>query len=399
MRALFTVQPSVGHLHPLVPVAGALADAGHEVAVCSSASFRPEVETFGLSHIAAGLDWHTSDQATWGAFPPMPPPGPEFGRFVVTMFADVTTRQMVPDLVAIAREWRPDIIVREGMEYGGCLAAECLGIPHASIAGNAYAAIDSPDVHYFPGNRMMVAEPLARHREQFGLPPDPEVQMPFRYLHLCFTPPRWDGTSVPRPRNAQFLRHTSTVRPGAQLPEWVDQLPDRPTVFASLGTVFNKTPGVLEAIIEALSGEAVNLIVAIGPDQDADRFGPQPAHVRLEAFVPQTLLLPHCDLFVTHGGFNSAKEALSAGVPMVVVPITADQPYTAERCAALGAARAIDAGARTPGAIRQAVRDVMGDPSYRASAGSFQAEMMALPGREHIVDRLESLAREAVSAT
>src|SRR5919197_1566456 len=158
MRVLFTVQPASGHLQPLVPVANALADSGHEVAVCSAASFRPE-----------------------------------FAAFVVRMFADITTRQMVPDLLAIAREWRPDVIVREGMEYGGCIAAECLGIPHASIAGNAYAAVDSPEVHYFPGNRMLVAEPLARHREEFGLPPDPDLRAPFRHLHLCFTPPSWDG--------------------------------------------------------------------------------------------------------------------------------------------------------------------------------------------------------------
>src|SRR5437763_2422888 len=181
MRVLFTVQPSTGHLHPLVPLARALSAAGHEVAVCSSPSFGDEIEAFGLTHIPSGLDWITSDHSTWGAFPPMPPPGPEFAAFVVTMFADVTTRAMVPDLLAIAREWRPDLIVREGMEYGGCIAAECLGIPHASLAGNAYAAVDSPEVRYFPGNRRLVAEPLARHRDEFGLAPDPDVEMPFRH--------------------------------------------------------------------------------------------------------------------------------------------------------------------------------------------------------------------------
>ena len=75
------------------------------------------------------------------------------------------------------------------MEYGGAIAAERLGIPHASVAGNAYAAVDSPDINYFPGNRLMVAEPLSRHREEAGLPPDPDVRMPFRHLHMCFTPP------------------------------------------------------------------------------------------------------------------------------------------------------------------------------------------------------------------
>src|SRR6266496_790257 len=108
MRALFTVQPSTGHLHPLVPVARTLSAAGHEVAVCSSASFREEVEAFDLTHIDAGLDWITSDHSTWGAFPPMPPPGPEFAAFVVTVFADITARHMVPDLLAIAEDWRPD---------------------------------------------------------------------------------------------------------------------------------------------------------------------------------------------------------------------------------------------------------------------------------------------------
>jgi UDP:flavonoid glycosyltransferase YjiC (YdhE family) len=392
MRVLFTVQPSTGHLHPLVPVAIALREAGHEVAVCSSAPFRPDVEAFGLTHIDAGLDWLTGDHSTWTAFPTMPPPGPEFAAFVVTVFADITTQHMVPDLVEIAADWRPDLIVRESMEYGGCLAAEALGIPHASVAGNAYSAVDSPDVHYFPGNRRMVAGPMARHRDRLGLPADPEVEMPFRNLHLSFTPPTWDGLGMPRPPHTEFLRHTSAQRPGAQLPGWLDELAGQPTVLASLGTVFNKTPGVLEAIIEGLRHEPVNLIVAIGADVDPARFGPQPPNVRLEGYLAQPLLLSHCDCFVTHGGFNSVKESLSTGVPMVVVPITADQPYSAARCDALGVARVVGARDRTAETIRSAVRDVLDEPRYRENTRQFQAEMAALPGPEHMIDLLRSLA-------
>jgi UDP:flavonoid glycosyltransferase YjiC (YdhE family) len=384
----------VGHLHPLIPVARALSEAGHDVAICSARSFRPEVEAFELPHIDAGLDWLMSDQSTW-PFPPMPPPGPEFPSWVVLTLADITTERMVPDLLAIAAEWRPDLVVREGMEYGGCIAAEVLAIPHASIAGNAYAAIDSHEINYFPGNRRMVAEPLARHRAQAGLPPDPDTEMPFRYLHLCFTPPAWDGASVARPRNARFFRHISTVAPVTRLPDWVDDLPDRPTVLASLGTVFNKTPGVLDAIVAALAEEPVNVIVAIGRDQDPSRFGPLPDHVRLEAYLPQPLVLEHCHAFVTHGGFNSVKEALASGVPMVVVPISADQPYSAERCAAIGVARTVGAEARSPDAIRDAVRQVLADPSYSANARAFQDEMNALPGPEEMVELLESLRPEA----
>jgi MGT family glycosyltransferase len=392
MRALFTVQPSVGHLHPLIPVANALKEAGHEVAVCSSASFGKEVETFELPHIPAGLDWLTGDHATWTAFPPMPAPGPEFAKFVVTVFADITTSRMVPDLLDIARRWRPDIIVREHFEFGGCIAAEALGIPHASIAGNAYSAIDSPEIKYFPGNRLMVAEAMARHRERFGLPPDPEVHMPFRKLHIAFTPPSWDAPGAPRPANLRHLRHTSTVRPGARLSDWVEQLADRPTVLASLGTVFNNTPGVLEAIVDGLAREPINVIVATGRNSDPARFGTLRDNVRLEPYVEQPLLLERCDAFVTHGGFNSVKEAAILGVPMVVVPITADQPYSAERCATLGIGRSIGPDNRTPDAIRSAVLEVLYEPRYRENAKRFQAEMQSLPGRDRLVAVIEDAA-------
>jgi hypothetical protein len=110
-------------------------------------SFRPDVEAFGLTHIDAGVDWLMSDEATYDEFPPMPPPGPEFPDWVVTTLPDVTIRRPAPDLLEIAPEWNPDLIIREDMEYGGCLAAERLGIAHGSVASNAYAALDSPEIN------------------------------------------------------------------------------------------------------------------------------------------------------------------------------------------------------------------------------------------------------------
>jgi N-glycosyltransferase len=156
--------------------------------------------------------------------------------------------------------------------------------------------------------------------------------------------------------------------------------------------VFNKTPGALEAIIDGLSEEPVNLVVAIGSDQDASRFGTQPPNVRMAAYLPQPLLLQRCDVFVTHGGFNSVKESLAAGVPMVVVPITADQPYNAERCAAHGVGRVVGAAGRTAEAIREAVRDVLTDPGYCDNARRLQGEMSALPGAAQMVDQLTLLS-------
>src|SRR5439155_3526017 len=128
------------------------------------------------------------------------------------------------------------------------------------------------------------------------------------------------------------------------------------------------------------ASEPVNLVVAIGPDGDPTRFGPLPPGVRLEPYVAQPLLLSRCAAFVTHAGFNSVKESLIAGVPMVAIPITADQPYCAQRCASLGVARVITPDRRTPEAVRGAVLEVLGDPSHRAKARDFRERMLALPG-------------------
>jgi MGT family glycosyltransferase len=391
MKALFTVQPAIGHLHPLVPLARAFEEAGHEIAFCSSASFRGEIETFGFDCFPAGLDWVTSDRSTWTHFPPMPPPpDPTFPEFVVTVFADITTRAMVPDVLAIAREWQPDVIVREVMEWSGCLVGELLDIPHASVGGNAYSGVDSPKIRYFPGNRLFAAEPYARHRAQLGLPPDPELADPYRYLHLCFVPQRWDRPGLPAPANTHYVRHVSVARPGDVQPDWANGLGDRPAVYAALGTIAHAMPGIFELILDALRDEDVDLILAAG--QDPAAFGPQPPNVRIERHLPQTQLLPQCDVFISHGGFNSIKESISCGVPLVVLPIMSDEPYSAERCAALGIGRAIEARERTPEAVREAVLSVLNEPSYRTRTRELCAEMLALPGPERVAELLTSLA-------
>ena len=82
---------------------------------------------------------------------------------------------------------------------------------------------------------------------------------------------------------------------------------------------------------------------------------------------------------------------------MVAIPITADQPYSAGRCSALGVAEVIEPDQRSPEKIRAAARTVTADPSYRANAKNFQAQMAALAGPEEMVTMLEALDRQPVT--
>jgi UDP:flavonoid glycosyltransferase YjiC (YdhE family) len=388
MRILFTTVQYSGHFHPLVPIARAAVKAGHDVAFACAASFVPTVERVGFRAFPAGFDnrGRTASELFPG-YSKMTGPGTMWA--LPNVFVGLYAVAMTPDLVEIARAWQPDVIVRDTNEYGGCVAAEVLDIPHASVRTASGSA------QY--GLRHHVAEALARLRELQGLSPDPDVAMLFRYLHLAAEPPRFRFPDGPVAPTAHLLRPVNFEDGDEELPPWVMELPDRPTVYATLGTVASRNPGgraLFPALIEALGDEPVTLILTVGRDNDPAQWGPQPENVHIAPFIPQSLLLPYCDLVVHHGGFSTVTGALNAGLPMVVIPISADQPRNAECCDALGVGQVIGPEERTPEAIRAAVRAVLADPTYRRNAEGLRDEMAALPGPEYAVELLERLAME-----
>ncbi len=383
----FTCLPFLGHVHPLVPLARALADAGHAVAFATGPSLCPLVEANGCRAFPVGFDPQGRD---WSAlFPHLLniPAGPARTAWFDGRIFGFMAECAVPDLLRVAARWRPDVVVREPWEYGGCVAAEHLGLPHATVGVGAFHPADHAQA--------LRAPVLNRLRRAYRLPDDPDLAMLYRYLHLALVPPRFQDPAVPPPPTAHAVRLPVFDRSGAEgLPGWVADLPDRPTVYATLGTVANATPGVFEAILAGLRDEPLNLIVTVGRDQDPAGFGPQPANVRIARYIPQSLLLPRCDLAVAHAGWNTTVACLQHGVPMVLVPFGADMPENARRGAALGVTRTLAPPDLTPEAVRAAVRAVLADPAYRRNAERLRDAMAALPGMDHAVLLLERLAAE-----
>jgi len=375
----------------LVPLAQTLQAAGHEVAFACARAFCPTVQTTGFRCFPAGFDWQASARE------------PVYARVqeliaqretpfspLADVYAGFLPAQMVPDLLSLARSWSPDVLVRDPMEFAGCIAAECLGMPHAAC-GPLFAFWQGA-WHHMSGE---VKRPeLDNLRRAYGLPPDPDLVMLYRYLYLAFLPPVFVGPELHIPHTVQFLRPISFNQSGDErLPAWVARLPARPTVHASLGTIFHRTPGVFPAILEGLRDEPINLILAVGRDQDPMQFGPQPPNVFIERYIPHTALLPHCDVVITHGGFSSVMACFNQGVPMVLIPLAGgDQRGNAERCVALGVGRVIAPELRTPEVIREAVREVLGNPRYHERAEQLREEMLQLPGPEYAIALLEKLA-------
>jgi MGT family glycosyltransferase len=390
MRVLFTSQPGYGHFHPLVPVAQALRDAGHEPAFAATPAFTPTVVASGFEAFTAGAD-DTPDELRQRREQQAKLPGAQWAEVMWTNgFAGTRAENAIPDLIAIARDWQPDLIVRDLTEIGGYITAESLDIPHAEVQVAAFR----PQMH------RLISPQVNRLRASVGLPPDPDMSTLYRYLMLTYFPPSFQDPGSPLPATMHALRHIGfNSTQSDTLPDWMQDLPERPTVYATLGTVFTYLADIYRAILDALEQEPLNVILTIGKQPALAGFGARPQHIRIEPYIPQSLLLPHCDLVITHGGSGTVKDCLSHGLPMVIIPIGADQYHNAEQCARTGVARIIGPEERTPEAIREAVRLVLSDPAYLRNAQRLREEMEALPGIDHAVGLLEQLGRERAPLT
>lgn len=386
MRVLLTTTPTYGHFHPVVPLARALIEAGHAVRVACPTTFRRSVEAAGLSFVAAGSAAIPADLLAELAV--ARPDARRRSRLMLTrVLLGVQARAMVPDVLNIVDDWHPDLILRDHLEYGGYIAAELRGLPHASTG-----AVNFPP----PALDAAMLDGLAELRAAFDLPPDPDGGSLVRYLVLAPMPRCWAPPDAAIPPTMHFVRPERFNSSGDErLPTAVGKLPGGlPTVHASLGTLHNDVPGVYEAILDGLRDEALNLVLTIGRERDPADFGQQPDSVVIERYVPHELLLPRCDAMLTHCGLNSIMACLTLGLPMVGVPITADQPRNAERLADLGVAVIVGPDDRTPEAFRDATREVLANTPYRRRAEALRDEIAGMPGSNTSVALLERLSRD-----
>ena len=381
MRILFSFAGGNGHFEPLIPIARAAADAGHTVAVAGQHSLVPAIEAAGFT---AFPTWPPPSGSPPQRLPLQPVDMAREDRDLRDGFADRAARFRAADILALCALWQPDVLVCDEIDFGALLAAEKLGLPYASVLVIAAGSFVRSEV---------VGEPLHRLRAEHGLPPDPDLTMLSRYLVLSPFPPSYRDPAYALPVTAHAIRPLTA--PPASAPPWLAAMATRPTVYFTLGTIFNSECGDLFGrVLAGLRDLPVNVIATTGRDIDPAEFGPQPPHVHVERFIPQAALLPHVDLCVSHGGSGSVIGALAHGLPMVLLPMGADQPLNAARCQALGVARSLDVMTVTPDDVRAAVAAGRHHPRYRRAAERLRDEIAALPGPAHALALLERLAAD-----
>jgi UDP:flavonoid glycosyltransferase YjiC (YdhE family) len=384
MRILFTFAGGSGHFDPLVPIARAAEVAGHTVAIAGQAVMTPAIEAAGFTAFA------TAGATLSGTSERLPLLKLDLDREDHDLregFANRLARQRATAILALCAAWQPNLLVCDEIDFGAMVAAERLGLPYATVLVIAAGSFVRKE---------LVGPPLHALRAEHGLPPDPDLSMLSRYLVLSPFPPSYRDPAFPLPPTAHAIRpltldagKSDTVLP------WLAHQNGAPAVYFTLGTVFNVESGDLfDRVLAGLRDLPINVIVTVGHEIDPQEFGPQPDNIRIERYIPQSSVLPHCDVVVSHGGSGSVIGALAHGLPMVLIPMGADQPRNAARCAELGVARVLDAVESTPETVRAAVTTVLADSTYRRAAERISAEIAALPEPAHAIVLLERLAAE-----
>jgi hypothetical protein len=292
-------------------------------------------------------------------------------------FADRGARRMAGAVPDIIRAFRPDLVLRDETDLGTTIAAELLDVPVACHLVLASGLLMRPE---------LVAPRLDAVRAEHGLPPDRELIRLTSGLVLTDAPPSFRSPESPLPLSPTYYRSAAATPMAASRA-------GRPTIYVTLGTIFNQASGDLfERLLAGLADLNVDIVATVGAGTDPADLGTQPARVRVERFLPQDDVLPGADMVVSHGGSGSLMATLAHGLPSLLLPLGADQPHNAMRAEELGVAATLDAASVKPEEVGTRAREVLADCAMLERCIAVADELQTLPSSPAAVAALEEAA-------
>jgi UDP:flavonoid glycosyltransferase YjiC (YdhE family) len=372
VRVLVTTVPAPGHRNPVVPLARGLRDAGHSVVWATAEPLVDGLRAEGFVVHRAGppfAEWRALlDARTRGRPGDGIRPERTTQWFAPRLFGEIGAALLVDDLLAIARDVGPDVIVFDSRCYAAPAVARVLG------ALPVHRAVTTL---YPTETEGLVSEAVTPLWRELGLEA-PVFAGIFDGLTFSTYPAVLDDPAPYPGLTVHRLRPVAADEPEPPwLASWLRAQDGRPLVYATLGTVFRGSEALLRGIVDALDGLDVAVLLTVGPAHDPARLRSPSDRVRVESYVPQDAVLPYCALVLSHAGSGTLLGALANGVPHVAIPQAADQFLNARNVELHGFGRALLPSDVSPDAIRDVVTDVLAGRHYRRSAERIRDVMAA----------------------
>ncbi len=407
-KFLFTMLPAndLGLPTRLVPIARALADRGHVVAVFNPAPVPARlINDAGLKNLPMPSR-------------PMPDSSDDLAQAssawdVEQMFGalfgnEEFVRAATAANVDVVRDFDPDVVV-DSFGLFSCLAARILQVPLASVLqGNFHPASDG--FLWWKGERPAglpsAASMINKVAEENGVAPVARcVDLLAGDLSLIVGTPETDP--LPAGAAVTYVGPIVWQRGNATLPNWVLALGrNQPVVWVYSGNPrYANAPTPIDSIvvirtaIAAFGDTPVQVVLTTGYQEVPKEFGALPSNFHHAAYLPGLAMAEHCDLMVHHGGHSSVMAGLSAGTPAVIIPTITERESNARRLAALGAGEIVLPVDTADGEkhidvaeFSAKVHRVLNDDGYLRSARRVAESMRKFGGAQEAAERIERFA-------
>ena len=373
-----------GDVQPYIALGLGLQQAGHQVQIATDPLFQTFIEAHGLGFAAVHADPRKAmqeDMRQVGGDPV------RLLRWIDQQFTPLA-RQYFIDMRDAAKD--TDAILVSALAFAAMHVAQALDIP--SLATYLYPvtptrAFPSMAASNLPGwlsnigwvnwlsfrlynlafFRMML--PMVNQLRQEILDLEPISWSYYTKIDLSKVPIIYGYSQhvLPKPADwgenlhitGYWFLQESEYQPSVELSRFLEAGPQ--PVFIGFGSMLDKEAAqTTQVVLEALSITGMRAVLQGGWSE----IGAQqlPDNIFRVSEVPHSWLFPRMAAVVHHGGAGTTAAGLRAGVPSVIVPYFADQPFWAQQVHRIGAGPApvprlkLDAG-KLAAAIQQASQD------------------------------------------
>lgn len=436
IMTLLIISPDyASHLLPLATLGTAWRDAGHRVVVATGPATAAIVESFGFERVNLQLGKGSNpgiiraeqqpageDDALRGFFAATRVGMIETLRFQAEarlsdlMWEPVSTARAVQAVVAAVA---PDQIIVDHLAFSARLALTAFGIPFADVVlGHPSALPVGAEVYGYPPSwpreftpdaaalaelRSLCERVSANFTTEWNdalrelAPSAAPILDAFAghgdLLLLNYPEELADPARTALLPPHEFLGSAVRTEPvDAEVTAWLAGSTE-PFVYVSFGSFLSVRSDVVRRVAEAIAHLGINAAIALG-SADRAQLGTLPPEWLVREFLPQVRLLQDAAAAVTHGGNNSVTEAMTAGVPLLVLPFSTDQFAGAAAIESNGFGEALDPNTASVTELRDALRRIL-DAPLRLPLEALSRSLRSRPGSERALAAVSAHAAAA----
>jgi MGT family glycosyltransferase len=423
LTVLFMPESAYGPTNNCIGIGDVLRRRGHRVVFAAEASWQGRLQPLGFTEdlvqlappsreAAAGQDagqfWKDFIRDTAPEF--RKPTLEQLDTWIRPVWAELITgaRYCQQQLTQIIERTRPDVIVEDnvvsfpalvtaGVPFVRIVSCNPLEIkdPNLPPAFSGYPAADPVGWQAFRDEYERVHRPVwaefnAWVTEQ-GAPPLPDLEFIHEGTVNLYVYPALADYQRARPLGPSWHRLDSSVRETDEKFSLPDTLAasDGPLIYFSLGSLGSADVPLMRRLISCLSATPYGYIVSKGPLHEEIELS---ANMAGQEFLPQTSVIPTCDLVITHGGNNTVTECLHFGKPMIVLPLFWDQHDNAQRVHELGLGVRLDTYRFTDAELHDALNRLLSDARLRSRLAAAAAVIQQHDGVRKAADLIEQAA-------